>query len=167
MDTTKRSDTAADRFLIRLGATFFFTGHFPVAPATFASFVTLAIWWWMPPIPAAAMIEIMVLLAIYGTFVAGKAERYYGHDGKPIVIDEVLGALITVAFLGQAIEGHKLKLAIIGFFLFRVLDVVKPPPAYQLQSLRGGFGVMADDVMAGIYGNILLRLGHLIWPRFI
>jgi phosphatidylglycerophosphatase A len=142
-----------------MGATFFFTGLFPVAPATFASFVTLVIWWWLPPISAPVMATLLAVLTVLGVFVAGKAEAFYGHDGKPIVIDEVVGALLTVAFLG-----HSLGLAVIGFFLFRVLDVVKPPPAYQLQSLRGGYGVVADDVMAGIYGNLLLRLGRLVWP---
>ncbi len=149
-------------FMIRLGAAFFFTGHFPVAPATFASLVTLALWVVLPPIPPAALVAIMVFLAVFGTWIAGLGERLYGHDGKPIVIDEVLGALLTVAFLG-----HNLPLAIAGFFLFRVLDVLKPPPAYQLQSLPGGFGIMADDVMAGIYGNLLLRVAALIWPALL
>jgi phosphatidylglycerophosphatase A len=147
------------KFLVRMGATFFFTGLFPVAPATFASFVTLAIWWRLPPIPAPAMTALLAGLTILGVFLAGKAEAFYGHDAKPIVIDEVVGALLTVAFLG-----HSLTLAAAGFLLFRVLDVVKPPPAYQLQSLRGGYGVVADDVMAGIYGNLLLRVGRLLWP---
>lgn len=151
-----------ERFLTRCGATFFFTGYFPVAPATFASLVTLALWWVLPPISNAAMIAILVFLAFGGTLVAGRAEVIYGHDAKPIVIDEVLGALLTVAFLG-----HTLALAVIGFFLFRILDVVKPPPAYQLQSLSGGFGVMADDVMVGVYGNLLLRIAHLVWPKVI
>jgi len=151
-----------ERFVTRCGATFFFTGHFPIAPATFASLVTLAAWWLLPPMPAAAMIVLLVLLALGGTVVAGGAEAIYGHDAKPIVIDEVLGALLTVAFLG-----HTLAIAGVGFFLFRVLDVVKPPPAYQLQSLSGGLGVMADDVMVGVYGNLLLRIVHLVWPRLI
>ena len=167
MEISGRADTRAERFMIRLGATFFFTGHFPIAPATFASFVTLLLWWRLPPISAPAMLWTLLILALYGTYVAGRAEAIYGHDGKPIVIDEVVGALLTVAFLGPAVEEHRLKLAIAGFLLFRVLDVVKPPPAYQLQSLPGGFGVMADDVMAAVYGNCLLRLVHLLRPGWI
>ena len=150
-------------FWIRMGAAFFFTGHFPVAPATFASFVTLLIWWLIPSIPPLFMIALLAFLAVFGTWIAGLGERIYGHDGKPIVIDEVLGALLTVAFLG----GHGLVLAVTGFFLFRVLDVVKPPPAYQLQSLPRGWGVMADDVMAGIYGNLILRAAGHFWPVVI
>lgn len=150
------------KFWIGLGAGFLFTGHFPVAPATFASFVTLAVYWLLPPIPPLLMAGLLLVLAVFGTWIAGLAESVYGHDGKPIVIDEVLGALLTVAFLG-----HGLPLVIAGFVLFRILDVVKPPPAYQLQSLPRGWGVMADDVMAGIYGNLLLRLGGLLWPGAI
>lgn len=90
-----------EKFLTRCWATFFFTGHFPVAPATFASLVTLALWWLLPPIHSAAKISLLVLLALSGTFVAGRAEAIYGHDAKPIVIDEALGALLTVAFLGH------------------------------------------------------------------
>jgi len=75
------------------------------------------------------------------------------------VIDEVAGALLTIAGLG-----HSLPLAVAGFLVFRVLDVVKPPPAYQLQALRGGWGIMADDIMAAIYGNLLLRAAALFWP---
>jgi phosphatidylglycerophosphatase A len=148
--------------LVRGGATFFFTGYFPVAPATFASFVTLLLWWRLPLLPLPAFIALLVALAVVGTALAGKAEAFFGHDGKPIVIDEVLGALLTVGFLG-----HSLYLAVAGFLLFRVLDVVKPPPAYQLQSLRGGYGIMADDVTAGIYGNLILRVAGHFWPLLI
>lgn len=147
------------RFWIRLGATFFFAGHFPVAPATFASLVTLAIWWALPPIPSWGLALVIAAVSVLGVWLAGRAEAIYGHDGKPIVIDEVAGVLLTVLGLG-----HGWPLAVAGFFLFRVLDVVKPPPAYQLQSLRGGWGVMADDWMAGLYGNLCLRLLVLLWP---
>jgi phosphatidylglycerophosphatase A len=146
-------------FWVRLGATFFFTGHFPIAPATFASFVTLGIWWLLPPLSPPVTILLILVLAALGIWLATRAEGIYGHDGKPIVIDEVVGALITVAFLG-----HGLRLAATGFLLFRVLDVVKPPPAYQLPSLRGGWGVVMDDVMAGLYGNLLLRLCGAVAP---
>jgi phosphatidylglycerophosphatase A len=148
-----------ERFWIRCGATFFFTGHFPVAPATFASLVTLAIWWWLPLAPAWLLLLVIVAVTAAGVPLAGKAEQVYGHDGKPIVIDEVAGVLLTVIGLG-----HGLRVAVAGFLVFRVLDVLKPPPAYQLQSLRGGWGVMADDLMAGLYGNLLLRVIALFWP---
>jgi phosphatidylglycerophosphatase A len=153
------------RFLVRLGATFFFTGHFPVAPATFASFVTLAIWWLLPPISPLLMLLIIAAVTAIGIPLASAAESIYGHDGKPIVIDEVAGVLLTIAWLGPGID--PLKLAVAGFLVFRVLDVVKPPPAYQLQSLPRGWGVMMDDIMAAIYGNVLLRLVTMLWPALL
>jgi phosphatidylglycerophosphatase A len=156
------------KFLIRMGATFFFTGHFPLAPATFASFVTLAIWWGVQshqPIPAFAMLAVIAAVTAIGIPLASRAEPIYGHDGKPIVIDEVAGALLTVAWMGPGVD--PLKLAVAGFLVFRVLDVVKPPPAYQLQSLPRGWGVMMDDIMAAIYGNVLLRLLMLLWPTLL
>ena len=150
------------RIWLKLGATFFFTGYFPVAPATFASAVTLALWLWLPPASPPVMISLLVFLAVVGTYFADRAEAFMGHDAKPIVCDEVLGVLLTVAFLG-----HGWKLALAGFLLFRVLDIVKPPPAYQLQALRGGYGIMADDVMAGIYGNLLLQVVHHLRPEWL
>lgn len=146
-------------FFDRMVSTFFFTGHFPVAPATFTSLITIVIWYFLPPLPVAATIGLLCLLAVVGTWAANRSEQHYGHDAKPIVIDEVLGMWLTVAFLG-----HGFWLGVIGFVLFRILDVVKPPPAYQLQSLRGGYGIMADDVMAGIYGNVLLGIALRLWP---
>ena len=145
-------------FLVRFGATFGFTGYFPIAPATFASFVTLVIFWFVPPLPLVGWIVLLSVLTVIGTWLANQAEALYGHDASPIVIDEVVGVLLTIMLVG-----HTFWIYVVGFLLFRVLDVVKPPPAYQLQSLRGGFGVMADDIMAGIYGNLLLRLAvHFI-----
>jgi phosphatidylglycerophosphatase A len=153
------------RFLVRLGATFFFTGHFPVAPATFASFVTLAIWILLPPLSPLLTLLIIAAITAIGIPLASRAEPIYGHDGKPIVIDEVAGVLLTVAWMGPSVD--RLHLAIAGFLVFRVLDVVKPPPAYQLQSLPRGWGVMMDDIMAAMYGNLLLRLVIRLWPTLL
>jgi phosphatidylglycerophosphatase A len=71
-------------------------------------------------------------------------------------MDEVAGMVITLALLPVTITG-----AVVGFFIFRALDVIKPWPSGRFEKLPGGLGVMADDVMAGIYGNLLLRV--LIW----
>lgn len=144
---------------IRLGATFFFTGYFPVAPATFTSLITILLWWRLPALSPIPFIALLVALTVIGTWLADRAERELGHDAHPIVIDEVVGMLLTVMFLPQTWQ-----VALAGFLLFRVLDVTKPPPAYQLQALRGGLGIMADDVMAGIYGQLLLRLAVSLRP---
>jgi phosphatidylglycerophosphatase A len=81
------------------------------------------------------------------------AERHFGGtDPGPGVIDEVVGMLVTLAFLPAG-----WVLAAVGFFVFRALDVVKPWPAGRLEALPGGLGMMADDVMAALYGNVLLH----------
>ena len=81
-------------------------------------------------------------------------ERLWGEDPGRVVIDEGVGFLTTVAFLP-----HSLWMAIAGFLLFRILDIVKPAPARQCEQLPGGWGIVADDFVAGLYGNLLLRLG--------
>lgn len=148
-------------FWIRCASTVFFTGHFPIAPATFTSAIVIALWLWLPPLALFPWLALMAVLIVGGTWVSDRAERIYGEDGHPITIDEVVGQLLTVAFLPQT-----LWVAVVGFVLFRIFDIVKPPPAYQLQSLRGGYGIMADDVMAGIYAHLLLRAAVAMWPAF-
>jgi phosphatidylglycerophosphatase A len=98
-------------------------------------------------------------VAVIATLVAGiwsanVAERLFGRkDPGAVVIDEVLGMLITLAFLDVTMSA-----AITGFFLFRLFDVLKPFPAGRLEHLAGGYGVMMDDAMAGIYSHAVLRL---------
>ncbi len=92
-----------------------------------------------------------------------RAERAFALiDPGPVVIDEVLGMLVTVAFLPVSLTG-----ALIGFLIFRVCDVVKPFPARRLEKLPGGYGVMGDDFMAGLWGLAIMHA--LIWavPQWI
>jgi phosphatidylglycerophosphatase A len=78
------------------------------------------------------------------------------------VIDEVVGMLITLFLVPVSVTG-----AIIGLLLFRVFDIVKPFPAGKLEELHGGFGVMSDDAMAGIYANLVLRVLWWLAPGWI
>jgi len=75
-------------------------------------------------------------------------------DPTLVVVDEVAGFLVTVAFLPPAPVTY-----LAAFFLFRVLDVTKPPPARWAEKFHGGLGIMADDLIVGIYGNLILRAG--------
>ncbi len=134
-------------------ATCAYVGYAPVAPGTFGSAIGLAVFYAVrrygtKTVEAAA---IVVLLAI-GLWAATEAEHHFGGiDPGPVVIDEVIGMLITLVFVPVNLAG-----AILGFFIFRLLDVVKPWPARRLEHLPGGFGVVLDDVMAGIYGNLAM-----------
>lgn len=140
-------------------------GFLPVAPATWMSLVVVVVLAWLgtPFTPVRAVILGMLILAVtlVGGWAAGRAERRYGHDARCIVIDELAGMLVT-AF---AVPWDALHLAA-AFLLFRALDILKPPPAYQVQSLPGGAGVMADDLAAAAYGVGLLLLGMALIPGF-
>jgi phosphatidylglycerophosphatase A len=139
-------------------ATVGYAGYFPVAPGTVGSLAGLLVYllvWWSGS-PAVEVLLIAVLFAS-GVWAGTISERYFGGiDPGPIVIDEVVGMLITLAFIPVGVTG-----AIAGFFLFRLFDVIKPFPAGRLERLHGGLGVMADDAMAAVYANVSLRL--LMW----
>jgi len=139
-------------------ATVGYVGYAPIAPGTAGSAAGLALFFllratglvWLEPIAAVALFAI-------GAWAGNIAERYFGGiDPGPVVIDEVLGMIVTLMFVPVSWLG-----AVAGFLVFRVLDVVKPWPARQMESLHGGVGVMADDAMAAVYGNAVMWL--LVW----
>ena len=139
-------------------ATVGYCGYFPFAPGTVGSaagLVVYALVWWSGS-PAVEVILIAALFAA-GVWAGTVAEQYFGGiDPGPIVIDEVVGMLITLAFIPVGWSG-----ALAGFVLFRIFDVIKPFPAARFERLHGGLGVMADDAMAAVYANLALRA--LIW----
>jgi phosphatidylglycerophosphatase A len=142
-------------------ATVGYCGYFPVAPGTVGSaaglVVYLLVWWSRSPLVEAGLIAAVCAVGVWAATIA---ERFFGGiDPGPVVIDEVLGMLITLAFIPVGIGG-----AVAGFVLFRIFDVIKPFPARRLESLHGGLGVMADDAMAAIYANVALRLLLWAWP---
>jgi len=145
-------------------ATAGYCGYFPIAPGTVGSaaglVVYLLVWWSGSPLVEAGLI---VALFAAGVWAGTTAERFFGGiDPGPIVIDEVAGMLITLAFIPVGWSG-----ALAGFVLFRIFDVFKPWPARSLERLHGGLGVMADDAMAAIYANLSLRVLMWLWPAWI
>jgi phosphatidylglycerophosphatase A len=139
-------------------ATFAGIGYIPFAPGTFGSLAGLLLWWLVPnsaPLQATTIVGLFVL----GSWSGSVAERHFGHtDPGPVVIDEVMGMLVTlflnpVGWIGAAV----------GFLLFRVSDIIKPYPANRLEQLHGGIGVMADDLMAALYANLMLRAMLALW----
>jgi len=146
---------------LRLAATWFLIGEVaPVAPATAASLAVLplmAVFWGLP---WAAQAGITFLFTWIAVLVSTRAEKAYGHDAKAIVIDEVAGMLVTFLFLPPAGDLRtRLLVLAAGFLFFRLFDVLKPFPAGRAQNLPGGQGVVMDDVAAGVYANVLLRVG--------
>ena len=135
-------------------------GFVPVAPGTAGSAVGILIYFLTYRWSASAQIALLGAITIVGVWAAHEAERHFGReDPGAVVIDEVAGQLLTLFLLGVGALG-----ATLGFLVFRVLDVVKPWPARQLEALPGGLGIMADDLMAGAYGWILLLLASRWLP---
>ena len=135
-------------------------GYAPLAPGTFGSAAGLLVWWLLPASPWIQGLAIAVIFVV-GSWGGNVAERHFGRtDPGQVVIDEVMGMLITLFLNPVGWTG-----ALAGFLLFRVFDVIKPYPANRLEQLHGGIGVMADDGMAAIYANLVLRLGLYLLVR--
>jgi len=110
----------------------------------------------------------LVMATVIGTWAADtEARRRHRTDPGPVVVDEVAGQwltfLIALLFLPETYSTPVVVLAAAGFFIFRFFDIFKPWPVRRLESLPGGFGIMFDDLAAGLYsGGCLLILAHLI-----
>jgi len=147
--------------VLRIAATVCYSGYVPVAPGTAGSAVTAVAYYYLCGSlgPAGWAAVLLVGLAV-SIFCADAMAREWGKDPKRVVIDEAIGYLVTVALLP-----HGLWTAVLGFLAFRVFDVVKPPPIRKLEELPGGWGIVLDDVLAGVYGNLVIRAGMLIAPH--
>ena len=130
-------------------------GFTPVAPGTAGSVAGLVLFWVVRS-TRSMWLEVAVLLVVTVTGVAAASAaelRYRRRDPGLVVIDEVAGMLVTLVAVPVGFTG-----ALVGFFAFRWFDIVKPFPVRQAERLAGGWGVMADDVVAGLYAQGLLRL---------
>jgi len=131
----------------------FYTGYFPIASGTIGSIAAIVIYL----IPGFEQLFIIIpstlLLIFYGIFVGTKFEGQYGKDPAECTIDEVVGTWISVVALPKT-----LWIIVTAFFVWRILDIIKPPPARNLERLKGGLGIMFDDVVSGIYTLIIMHL---------
>ena len=135
-----------------------YSGLVPIAPGTAGSVVGLALalsaklldQLWVEPV-------LILLVVAGGVWSASKAEDYYGHkDPGQVVIDEVAGMLLTVLWIDASMAWIA-----VGFLLFRCFDVFKPFPVNRIEQVSGGWGVIGDDLAAGLYANCTLRI--LMW----
>jgi phosphatidylglycerophosphatase A len=150
--------------LAHLISTVAHVGSAPIAPGTWGSAVGLGLLALVRPVasPLHELVLIAVLL-VAGIWSAGVTGREMGQeDPGPIVIDEVVGMLVTLWWVPVNLTGF-----ILAFLIFRVFDIVKPFPAAQCERLPGGWGVMLDDVMAGIYGNLVMRGLLVMMPAWL
>lgn len=149
--------------LARFLATVAYVGFAPIAPGTWGSAAGLLIlvglrWYGL----SAVELPLLVVLLALGIWSADVTGRAMGDDDPgPVVIDEVVGMLLTLLWIPLSVPA-----AIVGFLLFRMLDIVKPFPARQCERFPGGWGVMLDDVMAGIYGQLIMRLAVVFLPAW-
>jgi phosphatidylglycerophosphatase A len=145
-----------NRFLLFFAAGFG-AGYSPIAPGTMGTLVAIPIYFFLSFIPFPLYELTIITFFFLSSWISDKAERYWGKRDHPrIVIDEMVGFLITMLWLPKTA-----LFIILGFFLFRFFDIVKPPPIRLLERVKGGYGVVLDDVMAGIYANIILHLVQL------
>jgi phosphatidylglycerophosphatase A len=145
-------------------STFGYVGYAPVAPGTFGSAAGLVVFYAVRSTGSVA-VEVGTIVALFaiGIWAGTVAEHHFGGvDPGPIVLDEVVGMLITLCLLPVNGTG-----VFVGFIVFRLLDVVKPFPSARFEKLPGGLGVMADDGMAAIYGNLAMRGMMLLAPGWL
>jgi phosphatidylglycerophosphatase A len=138
-------------------------GYSPIAPGTAGSAVGVVVFWLTRAWPLAWQVLLIVAVSGLGTWAATLAARHFGReDPGEVVIDEVAGQLVTLVATGAGLYGTCL-----GFFVFRAFDIVKPWPVNRFERLPGGVGIMADDLMAGVFGNITLRIAaHVLHGMF-
>ena len=135
-------------------ATGFGSGFCPILPGTAGTIVAIPIYYVLSSLPLVLYAVIVGLFFLLSVVVSDRAQKHWGKkDDRRIVIDEIMGFLITM--LGVPAT---LRAMILGFILFRFFDIAKPPPIRRLERVGGGYGVVLDDVMAGVYANLFLQL---------
>ncbi len=158
---------------IALALTTFGVGYIPGAPGTYGSAVAVAIYfgvvsfeirgWYGVGIPFhwALNALLLIIFCLIGIWASGRTAPIFGRkDPSQAVVDEVMGQLITFAFIPFGISW---PFILAGFLLFRLFDIWKPYPIDSLQSLPGGLGICADDIVAGVYAGICLAVGYAVY----
>ena len=129
----------------RFVATFFYLGKLPFAPGSWGSLGALLLWLLLP-VTFSVHLSVIIILFVLGVYSSSRMAQYLDdHDPSEVVIDEVVGMGISLFMLP-----HSLGLYFLAFILFRVFDILKPSFIYRIQNLSGGWGIMLDDVLAGL-----------------
>lgn len=140
--------------LIKIISSVFYIGYSPFLAGTMASLAAFLGYLFFIRSNCALHMALVCVITVVGFLVSGKAEKIWGRkDAREIVIDDFNGMLIGLLFIP-----YSLKLSIFGFIVFRIMDGLKPYPIYKMEKLEGAWGVMGDDLMAGLYTIITLQL---------
>jgi phosphatidylglycerophosphatase A len=135
-------------------------GYAPLAPGTFGSLVGVVVYLATRFSPLGWQLGLAAAIIVIGVWAATAAERELGEeDPNAVVVDEVAGQLVALMATGASIGG-----ALVGFLLFRAFDIVKPPPIHRLERWPRGYGIMADDLVAGVYANLLMQGAVRLFP---
>jgi len=147
---------------IKIITSFFYFGHSPFMPGTIGSIGGLIVYFLVRNNEILYGFT-MLFLFFLGVLFAGEAERVYNRkDAKMIVIDEVTGMLLALFFVPFSVYS-----VILGFFLFRIFDILKPFPAKRVEKLAGSMGIMFDDIIAALYTNLMLQVIFRFAVQFI
>jgi phosphatidylglycerophosphatase A len=168
--------------LVRAIGSGLFVGYIPYASGTFGSFIGLLIFL----IPGFSDFKVLIIgivvFFITGIFVSELMQKRYGDDPPEVIIDEIVGlwftylvgyAIFSIFFTAKAFNPQtlflsKLLFGIIGFIIFRIFDILKLQPALYFDNMKNGYGIMMDDISAGLYAGILSPvITHFLWFRFI
>ncbi len=142
-----------NKFLALLTATGLYSGYLRPFSGTWGTIPAWLIGYYLIQGDNLWMIAATLIAFVLSVWSAGEAEKYFGHDGKSIVIDEWAGMFVTFLFLPYSLLSYG-----IAFVAFRVFDVLKLYPAAQFENLPGGWGVTMDDIAAGVHANIFTQL---------
>jgi phosphatidylglycerophosphatase A len=141
-----------NKFFVKFLSTLFFSGYSPIAPGTCGSLITVLLVWFLIPEGNLSLLIITLIWLIIALFIGREAEKLFGHDAGKINIDESAGMLLSLLWVPK-----KFILYGVAFLLFRLYDIIKPPPLRGLEKIEG-YGVTLDDVVAGLYANLTLQI---------
>jgi len=145
---------AEPSWFVKFFASGLYSGYVPAASGTVGSFFALLLYYFIPPLSHPYfLLSLSAITFVIGVQTSGIMEKFYGHDPAEVTVDEVVGMWTSLLFLPKNI-----LVAGLAFFIFRFFDIMKPYPANRFDTMHGGFGIMMDDVISGIYANLIVQL---------
>ncbi len=145
-------------FIDKLLGSGFYTGYIPLASGTFGSLAGLIIYFIPGFEQPVIMIPAVVIFILYGIYAGSQFEKVYGKDPPQCTIDEIVGMWISLLFVPKI-----LWISLVVFLLWRLSDIVKPFPARKLEELKGGLGIMIDDIISALYVLLIVHLFILFY----
>jgi phosphatidylglycerophosphatase A len=146
------------RWVIKILGSVFFSGYCPLFPATVGSAVICVAYWFFVPQRPGVQATIIGVVFLLGLYLSSKLMMEWGPDPRRVVIDEAAGMLLSLFMLPRS-----LSLVVVAFLLFRFFDIVKPFPIRRVESLESAWGIMLDDVLAGVYARLGVFVVYFTW----